>query len=92
MKKLALLTALAFAAATPAMAMNSGHEAAAKQCVRRVDAVGNVRMICPNLGEARAAWTARRHDYRGDYTVYYNNGPKLREWRRMKHERDHDRR
>jgi hypothetical protein len=90
MKKLELLAALAMAAATPAIAsaMNSGRETAPQACVRRVDARGNVRVICPDVRSARAAWTARGHDHRGNYVVYYNHGKQVREWR---HEIRHDR-
>jgi len=56
------------------------------QCVRRVDARGNIHMICPSMNEARAAWAARRASYPGDYVVYYRNGKSVKEWKRMKHE------
>lgn len=103
MKMIGFLAALALASAAPATAMNSGRalspansvSAASAtvmpmkptQCVRRVDAYGNIHMMCRNVNEARAAWAARRASYRGNYVVYYQNGKTMKEWERyMKHE------
>jgi hypothetical protein len=90
MRTLGFLAALALATAAPAMAMSSAPSSAsmsARQCLRRVDARGNIRVICPNMTEARAAWIARRASYPGNYVVYYRDGTGVREWRRwMKHE------
>ena len=92
MRALGLLTALAIAAAGPAMAMNEESHPA-QQCVRRIDAFGNVRVICPDVNAARAAWIARQQNYRGNYVVYYQNGPTTKEWRKMmKKGGDHDKR
>lgn len=54
---------------------------APEQCVRRIDARGNIQVICPNVREARMAWGARRPSYRGNYVVYYHDGRNVRMWK-----------
>ena len=99
MRMIGFLTALALASAAPAMAMNTSAQNTLSapsatvvsmkptQCLRRVDAYGNIRMICRNVNEARAEWNARHTTYPGNYVVYYQNGKSLKEWKHMmKHE------
>lgn len=82
MKTIELLAALAMATAAPAMGRAmTGASTAPEQCVRRVDARGNISVICPNVREARAAWGARRPSYRGNYVVYYHDGRSMRMWK-----------
>jgi len=49
-------------------------------CRRTVDRFGNVRVVCPTMRQARAAWFARRPG-RGNFVVFVRDGRGFRVWR-----------
>ena len=84
MTTIGLLAGLALAISAPATAKPT-------QCVRTVDRAGNIRVVCPNINEARAEWATRHPTYAGNYVVYYQNGKTVKEWKHwLKKEHEHD--